>query len=439
MHKRIALLSFVCFLMLVARVACGGTNSSPEPLLNLPSNVSKVPNEMGSMIDPRDGQVYKTATIGEQTWMAENLNYENDGSFCYDDRMSYCIKYGRLYTWDAAMKACPTGYHLPTLEEWNILLDSVGGVEHAGTKLKISTGWENGYINYEKGKDCCGFSALPAGRKNKDGSYIEKFKRTYFWSASEITSFMAYNISMKTSSAAHLYESSKISALSVRCLKGDVLPKNERSFFSYQTCAATKGGEFIMLNDSRDGKMYRAVRIGGQVWMAENLNYKSAESSCYKDSPDYCEKYGRIYSLSEAKNVCPAGYHLPSPDEWKVLFNTLGQFEAGTILKAKTGWINGGSGTDDYCFSAFPAGGSDGVEGEEARFWSNTDDSNIVLYMSLRNSSDMAYLNDGDRNSKLSVRCVRNGSIKNGDLLPPPENVQQPEIRIEDLKDVDFW
>lgn len=85
MNKRFSFL-FACFLMLAALVACGGTNSSSEPLWVLPSSDSKVPNEKGYMIDPRDGQVYKTVKIGNQVWMAENLNYRKEIG---GDKISY--------------------------------------------------------------------------------------------------------------------------------------------------------------------------------------------------------------------------------------------------------------------------------------------------------------------------------------------------------------
>ncbi|GBU22477.1 hypothetical protein R80B4_02386 [Fibrobacteres bacterium R8-0-B4] len=118
--------------------------------------------------------------------------------------------------------------------------------------------------------------------------------------------------------------------------------------------------------DARNGKKYNTVKIGGMVWMAENLNYQpqTGNSWCYKDSASYCDKYGRLYDWNTAKQVCPKGWHLPDTWEWKslvVLVDVAGGGKAGTMLKAKSGWEKlsdetNGNGTDDYGFSAMPGG-----------------------------------------------------------------------------------
>ena len=145
----------------------------------------------GTMTDSRDGQTYKTVKIGDQTWMAENLNYADsintpsllERSWCYNDNIENCAVAGRLYTWAAAIDSvklatdadnpqdcgygkncklpasvqgiCPKGWHLPNKLEWNTLISAVGGKKTAGSALKSQTGW-NGSGN---GTDSLGFSA----------------------------------------------------------------------------------------------------------------------------------------------------------------------------------------------------------------------------------------------------------------------------------------
>jgi hypothetical protein len=85
---------------------------------------------------------------------------------------------------------------------------------------------------------------------------------------------------------------------------------------------ADRKGKFT---DSRDGQTYQTIKIDNQVWMAENLNYRTSSGSwCYDNSSDNCEKYGRLYTWETAKGVCPSGWHLPSTKEWSVLIANLG-------------------------------------------------------------------------------------------------------------------
>jgi uncharacterized protein (TIGR02145 family) len=123
--------------------------------------------------DSRDSKIYKTVKIGSQIWMAENLNYNASGSKCYDNTPANCNKYGRLYNWNTAIKACPSGWHLPGKAEWD---EAVGGYSIAGTKLKAKSG----------------FSALPGGLGFSIGSFSNVGNRGIWWSSSEIDSDNAY-------------------------------------------------------------------------------------------------------------------------------------------------------------------------------------------------------------------------------------------------------
>ena len=198
--------------------------------------------EYGELTDDRDGQTYKTVKIGDQWWMAENLNYETDNSFCFKDSAEYCEKYGRLYTWAAAMDSagtwstngkgcgylktcspiypvrgvCPEGWHLPTQSEWNTLFTAVGGSSVACTKLKSTSGWNsNG-----NGTDAFSFSVLPAGLRYYDGDHGLEGDFAYFWSSTVGNSDYAHDVdlSYRRGSVALGYNR-KSYGYSVRCVK----------------------------------------------------------------------------------------------------------------------------------------------------------------------------------------------------------------------------
>lgn len=209
-----------------------------------------------SIIDSRDNKVYKTVKIGDQVWMAENLNYFDetlDGiSWCYDNDPKKCEVTGRLYTWAAAIDSvglyddgngvecgygvdcslvdtvygiCPSGWHLPNDTEWKTLIATVGGDSTAGKMLKSQTGWVHG----GNGTDDFGFSALPAGEYDPDDSYF-KFTlggyRGLFWSASQARYYKiqeeADRLSMSYSiENVYLVGWEKSLGLSVRCIKNE--------------------------------------------------------------------------------------------------------------------------------------------------------------------------------------------------------------------------
>lgn len=188
----------------------------------------------GTMTDSRDGQVYKTVTIGMQTWMAENLNYAVDSSWCYENSADSCSKYGRLYTWTAAMGVgmsynsailgdsvnhqgvCPAGWHVPTNGEWATLETAVGGSYSAGTKLKSTSGW----YDSGNGTDSYGFSALPAGGRYNDGDFYLARGLALFSSATEYGASYAYYRRFGYNFASmYAYIGNKTYAFSVRCIQ----------------------------------------------------------------------------------------------------------------------------------------------------------------------------------------------------------------------------
>jgi uncharacterized protein (TIGR02145 family) len=131
---------------------------------------SSVAQVTGTFTDSRDGKAYKTVTIGTQTWMAENLNFNTNFSGNINGTDSWCntiddmcVTYGRLYTYEAAKKyACPSGWHLPSDADWKTLIDFLGGEKIAGNKLKSTTAWKIS----EKDTaitNSSGFTALPGG------------------------------------------------------------------------------------------------------------------------------------------------------------------------------------------------------------------------------------------------------------------------------------
>ncbi|MCL2219176.1 MAG: hypothetical protein FWC23_04495 [Chitinispirillia bacterium] len=125
--------------------------------------------------------------------MAENLNCATSNSWCYNNADSNCVKYGRLYTWDAAMTACPSGWRLPDTADWNKLVTASGGSSIAGSKLKSTSGWNDRTDGSSgNGTDEFGFSALPGGRRDADGSFYYAGYNGIWWSATEYGSGIAY-------------------------------------------------------------------------------------------------------------------------------------------------------------------------------------------------------------------------------------------------------
>jgi len=184
------------------------SSSSSVTIINACPNVATGNNAMSC-----GGQIYKTVKIGDQVWMAENLNYDVEGSKCYDNDPANCVTYGKLYSWESAIMACPDGWHLPSDEEWTTLTNFVDS-STAGIILKANSDlWLPS--NSTKGTDDYGFAALPGGT-DYSGDSRGLNETGYWWSST--TAFgrrMAYT---EKGVLRHDF-GTRVYMLSIRCVK----------------------------------------------------------------------------------------------------------------------------------------------------------------------------------------------------------------------------
>ena len=189
------------------------------------------------------------------------------------------------------------------------------------------------------------------------------------------------------------------------------------------------------MTDPRDGNVYKTTQIGGKTWMAENLNYFNIEGAassvkndwCYWDKPENCESAGRLYTWKVAQRICPEGWRLPTNEDWTALLKAVAADSVNEILwkgagklKSVNGWENDGSGTDDFGFTALPAGKrffakvQDGFSfhGCSAFFWASTEAEEgaadtLAFHVNLDCSNDNVIINTVKKIDGLSVRCVK--------------------------------
>lgn len=465
------------------------TDESSSSNEELPGSSESKPFD-GTLTDSRDGQVYKAVKIGDQIWMAENLKYKTDRSSCYNKLDSNCVKYGRLYLWSDAMDSaatwstngrgcgnnkscipygtvrgiCPSGWHLPSKQEFETLISAVGDSVTAVKKLKSTSGWK---LKASNGTDDYGFSMLPAGMgKNMGGmtfftdwEYDLEGEYASFWTAADFNSTSAYSAyTSDYDGIFHVAWIAKISGRSVRCVMDDpsVTPQSSSSETSLldwnlpMESYFNAGVVYDSITDSRDNKVYKTVQIGNQVWMAENLNYADSaktpslkgNSWCFDYDDKKCDVAGRFYTWSafidsvklatDAQNphecghskkcdltgnvqgICPEGWHVPVQAEFDTLIAYVGGTkDASTKLKSRIGWAPDKNGTDDFGFSAMPVGsrystGFFGGDGSFAYFWSLAERNTFnAYYLFFQRNVEQVFMSFGEKYLALPVRCVK--------------------------------
>ena len=323
------------------------------------------------MVDKRDGHEYGLRLDGTTLYMANNLNYEVEDSWCYNDYEKNCERYGRLYTWNSAYKE----YGFSCAPE------NVQGICPIGWKINDDIiSWLNGGYRDREGYYV---DILLHGRswttqgtsyhwgKNKSCDYNEALVNDLYYLCS------GSNCPGRTSETVEI---SKKQAVSVSCVyqwpvevpKGVELPKPvDPPEYKRPSDLPAYSGSFGEIVDERDGNIYKTVKIGTQNWMAENLRYAIDSSFCKGgNKADSCKKnehYGRMYKYSDAngfeeydnnelsavypiQGVCPNGWHIPNMEEWRTLFNyaldaTDGVFLAKPLMA--TEWKEGEEGGFD--------------------------------------------------------------------------------------------
>lgn len=373
-------------------VSSGGQQGGLSSIVSDGKSSSSVAYEESDteFIDSRDGKVYPIVDIKVQRWLGRNMDYASDSSWCYNDVESNCDKLGRSYTWESAKDACPEGWKLPSIKDWRLLLN-----------LSSSAG----LMYYGALNDVNGFHLLKVGHYSEENDSLVwngVNEDAYFWASEEIDD--------EYGAFAHFYSKDSYAFVDKKD-GGYVLMK--KSYKQSVRCIRENKGT---MTDPRDGQTYKTIRLGNKIWMAENLNFAADSSVEYVGDADF-EKTGRFYKHSAALTACPAGWHLPSTEEWKNLLY-LGDTTAiggAFSLKSSFGW-NEGSGADVLEFTAVPVGNciddptvnavSCYRAGEIAYFWTGSEYAKNDKYecVLIHSFSNINTCGDYEYNS---IRCVK--------------------------------
>ncbi len=391
-----------------------------------------------------DGHTYALVGIGTQCWFKENLrsdNYLNGDEIpgdlsgaewvstttgahaAYDNNLANVATYGRLYNWFAVNDArglCPSGWHVPSDSEWNILIDFLGGHPVGGNKMKAAPFDEIPW----SGSNESGFSGLPGGARYFQmgpgpASYANRGSYGYWWSSTTVGTDGAAIRQLYHGPDVAIYGYNIRDGISVRCLKNNsplvcndpdndgVCAENEVSgctdsnAANFNPAATEDDGSCVLAGPAQcggastvtfDGHTYALVGIGTQCWFKENLrsdNYANGDSiplilagepwgwpmpgaqTYYDLAPNSLDTHGRLYNwfaVNDARGLCPVGFHAPSDVEWMTLETALGMTalqadsigwrgtDQGAQLKVTSNSSPPWNGLNDSEFSALPGG-----------------------------------------------------------------------------------
>lgn len=424
------------------------------------AQVGRPLTDKNTFVDPRDDQKYRMVTLGGHTWMAQNLNFETEKS----RPANTCSKYGRLYQWQDALDSagkyggeacesfqdciaktpiqgiCPPGWHLPTKSEMDSLFMELGDGIYA----------VNPFMDDYQG-DFYGFSAVPTEDYWGDAEYR-------WWGGEADSSGRHLYCLMHTDNKYEI--SGNASKYPVRCvldssLEEPVIPTVKPTgsakvagckTLTYDVC------EYGTLEDERDGKTYKTVKILDQWWMAEDLRFNPGDTSigCYGANDTVCEKWiGWLYLWevamdaagaysddavgcfnptecnppSRVRGICPEGWRMPNSKDWDRLVSNLGgspkngsfsdldestpqreySFIIGQALMRRDQWLTKSSTTyDAFGFGAYENDGSCST-----RYWTSGEKSGYQAYGVDFFSGNIFRITSIHKLTKLGVRCIK--------------------------------
>lgn len=315
-----------------------------DKLYEIKEPPSPVPHVEPKVVEVQ-GRKLQTVHIGDQVWMANNVDIKVPGSYCYENKEENCVKYGRLYPWTAALKLaaeytnkvardsiskvkpkgiCPNGWHVPTARDYYRLDSYLKDIDDAvgvGTNLKSRTGWNEsedalqgtngfgfnaepfGVIKYGEPKMICETiikDIIPPEKKGAQPDTIltdscvvdPEWKPalaftahgnfTGFWSGTEADTTTAVVWKLSNDEDDFIQDSAKKEeAYYLRCIMDP--PDVDEIYDS------------TSIYDNRDDNRYKTVVVGEDTWMAENLRFAAPGSYCYEDKDIRCKSYGRLY------------------------------------------------------------------------------------------------------------------------------------------------
>lgn len=189
-------------------------------LEGLGEEYEQLQNSTEVFIDKRDYQIYSVVTIGEQVWLGENLAYDSgEGAYFYDDKIECLSKYGRLYTWNATIQACPKGWSLPTIKDLTTLAENAGGYYNGARAINKEYGDEvKGYRTLTKPTGN-GFQMLLGGYLHPKDNFVGIGSAGVLWSVSAGRGKSKWHMWFEYEESVEIEEILPDFAFSVRCIQ----------------------------------------------------------------------------------------------------------------------------------------------------------------------------------------------------------------------------